>query len=884
MKKLLLLAFCCVSMVGFAQDSPGEYTVKNVRVNTDFSDFGTAFYGDNKIVFAAPKEGITFNREEYNSQPFLDLYIGEVTDDGQLIHKQKMPGDINTKFHEGMVSFSKDGKTVYFSANGKIKKVKKGKKGKSDEVKTKATINIQLFKATIDEEGNWGNLEMLPFNSDDFSTGHPVLNRDDTKLYFVSDRPGSIGKTDIYVVDVYPDGTYGEPMNLGPEINTPEREMFPFIGEDNVLYFSSDGYPGYGELDVYASKVFDNTVSAPMNLEEPVNSPMDDFAYIIDDTKNKGYFSSNREGGRGDDDIYSFTASPPIYIECQQEITGVVRNIDTQELIPNVKIMLFDEEGQKLKTFISKESDASFSFDQSCNTTYKIKGYLEGYLIGELDITTVNDLNAEPLEIVFHMEVDPSREVSPVASDSKTPTIMETLVADQDTLVAEEASEAVVEASEESEKSPTLMGALAGEEAGQAVVAVSEESEVADSGDAAEAVAVDATSFEEDQVEVTDAEGKDDSQKETFMSGETVATADETVVAEQATPAPDQATPANQQVTSMTQKPIEPLEESKNAPTLLGVLGGEEAGQAVVAASEESEVADSGDAAEARSVDATSFEEDRVAVTDAQGKKNQSEQEDFRSGEAIALAEKTEQKNGVQINEENGFNINTIYFDFDKYAIRADARIELDKLLIWLRENPDMKIEVNAHTDVRGSEKYNQKLSDKRANQTVSYLTDRGIDPMRISGKGFGESQVVERCTEAKPCNGLQHQLNRRSEFYLRDPETDAIVFRSRNRTPSLRDEKGMYASNSGMYMNYNFYADDQVYTVQVGAFKGKIQTDKYSKLKTLFNHRYDDGLNRYYSGTFESAEAARAHLKEMRAKGFTDAFVVKLEGEQRRL
>ena len=93
-----------------------------------------------------------------------------------------------------------------------------------------------------------------------------------------------------------------------------------------------------------------------------------------------------------------------------------------------------------------------------------------------------------------------------------------------------------------------------------------------------------------------------------------------------------------------------------------------------------------------------------------------------------------------------------------------------------------------------------------------------------------------------------------------------------------------MYASNSGMYMNYNFYADDQVYTVQVGAFKGKIQTDKYSALKTLFNHRYDDGLNRYYSGTFESAEAARAHLKEMRAKGFTDAFVVKLEGEQRRL
>jgi len=756
MKKLLFLTFFCTIMVGFAQDSPGVYTVKNVRVNTDFSDFGTAFYGDNQIVFAAPKEGFTFNREEYNSQPFLDLYIGEVTDDGQLIHKQKMPGDINTKFHEGMVSFSKDRKTVYFSANGKIKKVKKGKKGKSDEVKTKATINIQLFKASIDENGEWGNLEMLPFNSDDFSTGHPVLNRDDTKLYFVSDRPGSIGKTDIYVVDVYPDGTYGEPMNLGPDINTTEREMFPFIGKDNVLYFSSDGYPGYGELDVYASKIFDNTVSAPMNLEEPVNSPMDDFAYIIDDTKNKGYFSSNREGGRGDDDIYSFTASPPIYIECQQEITGVVRNLDTQELIPNVKIMLFDQSGEKLKTFISDETDASFGFSQSCNTTYKIKGYLEGYLIGELDITTVNDLNADPLEIVFHMENDPSLTVDPLAS-----------VEHENDVSAEIAS-----ADESEVNAPTIMGALAAHEP---------------------------TVFEEGNPDESD--------------------------------------------------------------------GSQGMGDGTVAAN----------------VDATTFEEDSVDVTDADGKDANSGIEAYAPGQAMAMTEEDKQET-VQINEDNGFNINTIYFDYDKYAIRTDARVELDKLLKWLQENPELKIEVNSHTDIRGTEKYNQKLSDKRANQAISYLTDRGVDPIRISRKGFGETQVAVRCTKSNPCNGLQHQLNRRSEFYLRNPETDAIVFKSRNRTPSLKDENGMYASNSGLYMNYNFYEDDQVYTVQVGAFKGKIQTDKYSELKTLFNHRYDDGLNRYYSGIFESASAARAHLEEMRKQGFTDAFVVELKGEERRL
>ena len=232
MKKLILLLLLFISIGIFAQDSPGVYTIKNAKINTSFSDFGTAFLGNNKVVFASPKEGITFNREE-NSQPFLDLYMGEVTDDGQLIKKQKLPGDINTKFHEGMVSFSKDMKTVYFSANGKIKKVKRKNK---KEIKTKSTITIQLFKASIDEKGEWGNLEMLPFNSDEFSTGHPVLNRDDTKLYFVSDRPESLGKTDIFVVDIYEDGTYGQPVNLGPKINTIGREMFPFIGKDNVLY------------------------------------------------------------------------------------------------------------------------------------------------------------------------------------------------------------------------------------------------------------------------------------------------------------------------------------------------------------------------------------------------------------------------------------------------------------------------------------------------------------------------------------------------------------------------------------------------------------------------------------------------------------------------
>ena len=736
--KLIIVVIFFVSIKMFAQDSPGLYTVKNVKINTVDSDFGTAFLGNNQVVFAAPKEGFTFNREEYNSQPFLDLYLGEVTDDGQLIHKQKMPGDINTKFHEGMVTFSKDKKTVYFSANGKIKKVKRRHR-KNKEVKTRKTVNIQLFKASIDENGEWGNLEMLPFNSDKYSTGHPVLNRDDSKLYFVSDRPESYGKTDIFVVDINLDGTYSEPINLGPQINTPEREMFPFIGRDNVLYFSSDGYPGYGELDVYASKIFDNSVSTPLNLEEPVNSKMDDFAYIIDDTKNRGYFSSNREGGKGDDDIYSFTASPPIYIECQQEITGVVKNLNTQELIPNVTIFLFDESGKKLQTFISNENDASFNFKQSCNTTYKLKGYLEGYLISELDIQTVNDLNAAPIEIVFNMEVDPTANMDVIAE-----------------VPLSEVSDNEVESGNDN--------------------------------------------FE---LEKTDHKTQDIS-TQTLIAG----------------------------------------------------------GTPIVASASEVE---------------TDHIEDEKPLQKDFSSDLKSDSEASISSTSINMEESRTPKN-----TKSGYNINSIYFDFDKYNIRNDAEIELNKLVALLNSNGEMKIEVNSHTDIRGAEKYNSLLADKRANQTVQYLIEKGIDPIRVSGIGFGERQVAEKCTKESPCTALQHQLNRRSEFLIRKEGSDAIVIRSKNHKPVLKNDNSKYTAHSGQYTNYNFYESEKVYTVQVGAFKGQVKTDKYSALEDLFNHRYDDGLNRYYSGIFKTATEAKNHLKNLRENGFSDAFVIGLSGENR--
>ncbi len=824
MKKYVTLIIALMTVLVYGQNSPGQYTVKNAKINTQSSDFGTAFFGKDKVVFASPKQGFTLNREENTSQPFLDLYIGEVTEDGQIIRKKKLEGDINSKYHEGMVSFTKDMKTVYFSANNYVKKKKNRKKSKS-------TKYLQLFKASVTEDGEWTNLILLPFNGDNFSSGHPVLNKDDSELYFVSDRPESIGRTDLFVVDVYPDGSYSEPRNLGPKINTSEREMFPFIGTDNVLYFSSDGYPGYGELDVYASKIFDSTVSEPINLEEPVNSEYDDFAYIINDDKGRGYFSSNRDGGHGDDDIYSFIASPPIYIECFQEIKGVVRDLSTQELVPDVSIILFDEKGKELESFMSSKTKAEFSFQQYCNTTYTIKGYIEGHLVGELDITTVNDLDSEPYEIVFNLTLD---------NNNQDDTIAETSL-----MVSED------EATFVSEKEKSTSSSIDSD-----VIHVEEQKASIDSQTNAVASSIGNSTSPANVAAASGISGAAMSRQEDKNANRVVET-DETVVGD---------------------KVIENAEL--------------ESGQALAMESEQT--AEMNTASAMTDANKNDVDQSEVAVNTKRTQETHTATPaaslEGDPQDAIAMNGSKVEKHpleatrGVQTKKTTNdlIQINTIYFDYDKYDIRFDAKIELEKIAVVLKEYPDTKIKVNAHTDIRGKKPYNLKLSKSRAYSTVQYLVDKGIEVERISSEGHGETQVAEKCTKGKPCTGLQHQLNRRSEFLIVDKFSDAVVAQSINKMAAGNYAANGKASNSGLYLNYDFSDNREVYTVQIGAFKGKIQTDKYSKLTDLFNYRYNDGLNRYYAGIFETPSEARSYMNKMRKQGFKDAFVVGLKGTDR--
>lgn len=400
MKKIYFLLFLSITLQLTAQTTPGKHLVKLENINTKQADFGVNFMGKNQIVFASPNEKVTIVKKVWreNGQPYLDLYVGDIDSTGAIVNKRKLEGAINKRLHEASVAFTKDLKTVYFSGNNYNEKEKsiRGKEGYD---------NVQLYRATLNSEGMWGTIEKLPFNSDDFSTGLPSLSSDEKKLYFASNRPGGFGKTDLYVVDVKADGSFGEPKNLGDKINTEEREMFPFIADDNILYFSSTGHPGYGGLDVFAVKIFDSTVSPVLNLEQPINSIKDDFAYIINDEAQKGFVSSNREG-KGDDDIYSFIEEEKLFIECLQEVKGIVRDENTKEAIPGAIVQLLDKDGKQLQITAAHEDDGTYIFKVPCGKEYAIVATNDGYLKKKIEFSTVNDLDQPALEQNLDMTPD----------------------------------------------------------------------------------------------------------------------------------------------------------------------------------------------------------------------------------------------------------------------------------------------------------------------------------------------------------------------------------------------------------------------------------------------------------------------------------------------
>ncbi|SHG58611.1 OmpA family protein [Flagellimonas flava] len=364
--------------VNAERDVPQLVEIKNVAINSKYSDFSPMFHNESEVVFASSLDSsfLTTRKYRWNNQPFLDLYVAKADEDGvDLSGAKKFSNKINTKYHEASVAFSPDQTIIYFTRNNYGKKLKRGKNG----------INhLKIYRSEL-VDGEWTKAVELPFNSENHSNGHPSVSPDGKKLYFVSDRPGGFGGTDVYVVDILENGGYSDPLNLGRTVNTSKKEMFPYITKD-ALYFSSDRTMGLGGLDIYKSDVVEGVFSVGINLGEPINSNRDDFSYIIDEGGEKGYFASNRKGGKGDDDIYSFKN-----ILNLNAISGIIEDEADGTIIPDAEVFLFDKDEVRVAQ-TRTQPDGSFVFKNLRPVSrYTVKTVKKGYFDSTSEIRTKNN-------------------------------------------------------------------------------------------------------------------------------------------------------------------------------------------------------------------------------------------------------------------------------------------------------------------------------------------------------------------------------------------------------------------------------------------------------------------------------------------------------------
>ncbi|MDD3079624.1 MAG: OmpA family protein [Paludibacter sp.] len=507
------IAGCDSAQVWIARPTNFQLTNESA-VNTDRAEFSAFPLNNDSIAyFVGEPEAKSTKTKKYGwtGNSFLKIFEAKISGDS-LSQPELANLDLNKSvFHVGPVISNKAGDIYFITETYSGKNTKKSK----FDGRTYRDYSMELYiQAKV--YGEWKEPVSFAYNNvKKYSVGHATLSKDEKVLYFVSDMPGGYGGTDIWYCELQKDGSWGKYVNAGKEVNTSGNEFFPFIDENGTLYYSTDGLPGMGGLDIFRVKGEKNKWSEPVNIRYPLNSPADDFGYWSNKNLNAGYISSNRENGKGDDDIYAFKYEKP---ESLLILSGTAYDKKTLNALPATSVTLFDRNNNIVAKQQTKP-DGTFSFELDKNTNYHLQGTKFSYYP---DTATV------------------------------------------------------------SEKTP----------------------------------------------------GKDSIQVSLYL---------------------------------------DPL---------------------------------------------------------------------FVKGKV--------------------FRLENIHYDFDKYNIRQDAAVILDKLVQIMHENPTLKIELGSHTDSRGTDEYNQKLSQNRAQSVVDYLVSRGIARDRMVAMGYGESRLLVKCTE---CTEEQHQENRRTEF-----------------------------------------------------------------------------------------------------------------------
>ena len=379
--------------------------IENIAVNTKYSDFGGFVHGGYLYFSSTQPDSDNKKLYKWNNQPYLNIYrsLEEPLKEGFSLNvgSSEKLSSLSSTLHESNAIINKEGTIIYFTRDNTS-----GDKSK--------TAKLKIYRGYKQNDGSWGAIEELPFNNDNYSVGHPSLSFDESTLYFVSDMPGGFGETDLYKVSILSDGSYGVPENLGSIINTEGREMFPYLGSNNRLYFASDGHLGLGALDVFESSIEGSDYEKPMNLGAPINGPMDDFGFILDDVRKAGYFSSNRDGGKGDDDIYSFR----IY-QCKESISGIISDSITGSAISGASVRLINKKGEPLSEQLT-DSNGSYNFTElDCDQDFTVVASQSDYKQGQLEQSTLDE-DKKSLEVNISLRsliVDDQIVISPIYFD-----------------------------------------------------------------------------------------------------------------------------------------------------------------------------------------------------------------------------------------------------------------------------------------------------------------------------------------------------------------------------------------------------------------------------------------------------------------------------------
>lgn len=574
-----------------------RYSIENLDINTSNSDMSPAWYKNNGIAFVSAGTQKKVDNRWAGGQGFYDIYYCDYDSATQKLSKPNVfQGKIISDYHEGPMAFDSTFGKIIFTRNNIIKRTKTSVSG---------IMKLNLFESTI-INNVFDKPKRLPFNSPEYSCGHPTITKDGNFMIFASDMPGGKGGQDLYYSE-FSGGTWSEPVNLGSDINTEGDEVFPFLHEDGTLFYASDGLPGLGGLDIYsAQKTADKQWNNPTNIGAPLNTNFDDFGLIYNKEKTTGYFTSNRFGGKGDDDIYYFD-NQRFYINIlvYDNFTGKPIEMVTVKQIHNTDTLQSAQTSEYGTTSMKVQYGSDFD----------LRAFKDGYRSKSVKVNTTGMTPNDTVKIGLGL-------------------ILQATVVDSKT------------------KLPLK----------DAEVSVLYKADKKSKGDK-----------EEPKKFITPEDGK----IYTLLNNE----GDYKAMADK----------FGYFLTSPINFSTSSYPESQ----------------------------------------------DTIKIT--------LELNYLGAGEIVKL--------------EN------IYYDFDKYNIRKDAAEELDRLIEIMQKYPKMKIEMRSHTDSRGSDDYNMKLSHNRAMSAAKYIVKNGIDKDRITFKGYGETVPVNQCTNGVTCSEAEHQLNRRTEF-----------------------------------------------------------------------------------------------------------------------